>query len=143
MGQYFLIVNVTKKQYLSPHDFGHGAKLLEFTPTGGGIMMALGLLLAEETDIPGKYSWAGDNVIICGDWGRHEEYHTLAVQEYVDIGPAVRKQYAEDFREEAQFREMVAERTRNQEAELLRLKKDYDALCIAKVRAALNETPED
>jgi hypothetical protein len=36
MGQYYLIVNLDKKQYLHPHRFGDGLKLLEFGASGGG-----------------------------------------------------------------------------------------------------------
>ena len=28
MGQYYKVVNKTKKEFLDPHSFGHGAKLM-------------------------------------------------------------------------------------------------------------------
>ena len=31
MGQYYKIVNIKKKQYISPHTFGDGSKLMEFS----------------------------------------------------------------------------------------------------------------
>jgi len=46
MGQYYLIVNLDKKQYLTPHKFGNGSKLLEFGSSGQGTMLALATLLA-------------------------------------------------------------------------------------------------
>jgi hypothetical protein len=77
MGQYFKIVNVKKRQYLNPHMFGDGLKFMEFAPSGGGTMAALAALLSDgngrgggdlnsENDIVG--SWAGDPVVITGDY---------------------------------------------------------------------------
>lgn len=84
MGQYFLIVNPAKKQFLHPHKFGAGLKLMEFTNTEFGPQQALAILLsngngngggdlstdnltAEEVALIG--SWAGDVVIVAGDYG--------------------------------------------------------------------------
>jgi 3-deoxy-D-manno-octulosonic acid (KDO) 8-phosphate synthase len=38
MGQYYKIVNVDKKQYLSPWTFHEGAKLMEFSCDSCGIL---------------------------------------------------------------------------------------------------------
>lgn len=46
MGQYHLIANVTKKEYISGHHFGDGIKLLEFGSSGNGTMFGLAVLLA-------------------------------------------------------------------------------------------------
>jgi dsRNA-specific ribonuclease len=46
MGQYFKIVNVDKKEFLHPHAFGDGLKLLEFGASGGSTMLGLAVLLA-------------------------------------------------------------------------------------------------
>jgi hypothetical protein len=78
MGQYYLIVNVTKKQFIHPHRFDDGMKLMEFAPRGNGTMMALAVLLSNGngrgggdlqsgSDIVG--SWAGDQIVIAGDYG--------------------------------------------------------------------------
>ena len=40
MGQYHLILNLDKRQYLEPHAFGEGAKLLEFGASMEGTMTA-------------------------------------------------------------------------------------------------------
>jgi hypothetical protein len=77
MGQYYKVVNTTKKQTLSPYAFGSGAKLMEFTSDGGTIMQGLGILLADgngrgsgdlnsNNKIVG--SWAGDSIVIAGDY---------------------------------------------------------------------------
>lgn len=36
MGQYYYVINVTKKEYLHPHKFFDGLKLLEFGCSSNG-----------------------------------------------------------------------------------------------------------
>lgn len=82
MGQYHYVVNLDKRQYLHPHTFGQGLKLMEFGSDGGGTMLALAVLLAGDNGRgggdfhePGSGlrelvgSWAGDRVVIAGDYG--------------------------------------------------------------------------
>ena len=77
MGQYYKIVNVKKKQYITPHTFGDGAKLMEFSMSANGVLAGLAILLADgngrgggdlnsENTIVG--SWAGDNIVVAGDY---------------------------------------------------------------------------
>lgn len=77
MGQYYKIVNIKKKQYISPDTFGDGSKLMEFSMSANGALAGLSILLADgngrgggdlgsENDIVG--SWAGDNIVIAGDY---------------------------------------------------------------------------
>jgi hypothetical protein len=77
MGQYYKIVNIKKKQYITPHTFGDGAKLMEFSMSANGVLAGLAILLADgngrgggdlhsENDIVG--SWAGDNIVVAGDY---------------------------------------------------------------------------
>jgi hypothetical protein len=77
MGQYYKIVNIKKKQYISPHIFGDGSKLMEFSMSANGVLTGLAILLVDgngrgggdlgsENDIVG--SWAGDNIVIAGDY---------------------------------------------------------------------------
>ena len=84
MGQYHLPVNIDKREYLYPHLFGAGLKMLEWG-TGGGVTTALTVLLACShnrgggdlrlaADIPigqgdGRICgrWAGDRIIVLGD----------------------------------------------------------------------------
>jgi len=47
MGQYYRIVNLDKKEYLSPYPFDEGAKLLEFGTGKGTLLLALAVLLAD------------------------------------------------------------------------------------------------
>jgi hypothetical protein len=84
VGQYYKIVNLTKREFLHPHKFGDGLKLMEFGSSPQGTMQALAVLLAtsngqgggdlrtEDTVIPGR--WAGDQIAIVGDYDASERY---------------------------------------------------------------------
>lgn len=47
MGQYYYIVNLDKKEYLHPHRFGDGLKLLEMACSSSGVLAGLSILLAD------------------------------------------------------------------------------------------------
>lgn len=47
MGQYYKIINLDKKEYLHPHAFGNGLKLLEFGCSADGVLTGLAILLAD------------------------------------------------------------------------------------------------
>jgi len=77
MGQYYKLVNITKGEFIEPHSFNDGSKLLEFGTSRYGSMMGLSILLASgngmgggdlisDNDIVG--SWAGDQIVIAGDY---------------------------------------------------------------------------
>ena len=80
MGQYYVVANVTKKEFLNPSDFMDGVKLMEFSMSGNGVLSGLSVLLASSNgmgggdldvdadwdDIPGR--WAGDRIVIAGDY---------------------------------------------------------------------------
>ena len=74
MGQYFVVANTTKKEFLHPHKFGSGLKFLEFTLDGCSVMSGLAHLLGQSSDgvanddvtVTGR--WIGDHVIIVGDY---------------------------------------------------------------------------
>jgi hypothetical protein len=84
MGQYYVVVNLDKRQYIHPHKLGDGLKLLEFGASGCGTMTALALLLADGNgrgggdlylpdDCPPDVaavvgSWAGDRIVVAGDY---------------------------------------------------------------------------
>lgn len=86
MGQYYYIVNIDKKQYIHPHKFGDGLKLLEFGASGGGTMCGLAILLScgnnrgggdLRSEHPIIGSWAGDRIIVAGDYadeGNHLQF---------------------------------------------------------------------
>ena len=77
MGQYYRIVNIKKKQYITPHIFGDGSKLMEFSMSRNGVLTGLAILLADgngrgggdlHSTNPIVGSWAGDNIVITGDY---------------------------------------------------------------------------
>jgi hypothetical protein len=81
MGQYYYIVNLDKKQYLHPHQFGNGLKLMEFGCSDLGAMTGLAILLAEgngrgggdlDSDNPIIGSWARDRIVVAGDYADDE-----------------------------------------------------------------------
>lgn len=83
MGQYYLVCNIDKKQFLHPHKLGDGLKLMEFAASDDGTMLALGLLLADgcgrgggdfhakkgsKPDLDLIGAWKGDRIVIAGDY---------------------------------------------------------------------------
>ena len=84
MGQYFIVANTTRQEFLHPHKFGEGLKFLEFTTGDFGVMHGLAHLLAQSSDgvaiddpeITGR--WIGDNVVIVGDYETNGEYLIVA-----------------------------------------------------------------
>lgn len=113
MGQYYLIANLDKREYLKPHDFDEGAKLLEFVYSEGSIMTGLGLLLAQCDSSGGGDarphpllgSWAKDRITVVGDYwdqeeqstlGKHETLYELIKEEFTNISEPV-KQWLEEI----------------------------------------------
>lgn len=90
MGEYFILVNLDKREYISPEDFGEGLKLREFAPGSGRTAMILTLLLAHE--------WAGDRIAVAGDSSHSRELYA-ETEFFVNIGPRVRETYREDLEE--------------------------------------------
>ena len=97
MGQYFIVANTTKKEFLHPHKFGEGLKFMEFTVGDSGVMHGLAHLLAQssagiaidDSEITGR--WIGDNVVIVGDYDNSGIYNKALENEYewTDISNAV------------------------------------------------------
>lgn len=95
MGQYYLVVNKTKKQYLDPHAFHDGAKAIEII-MNAGILKGLGYLLVtsdgsgggdlKENPLVGY--WAGDEIIIVGDYDSSVLYQD-ADDTYTNISSSV------------------------------------------------------
>lgn len=94
MGQYYKIVNIKKKQYITPHTFGDGAKLMEFSMSANGVLAGLAILLADgngrgggdlhsENDIIG--SWAGDNIVVAGDYADEGKFVKEADQNLYNV----------------------------------------------------------
>jgi hypothetical protein len=94
MGQYYKIVNVKKRQYIKPHTFGDGSKLMEFSMSANGVLAGLAILLADgngrgggdlnsENEIVG--SWAGDNIVIAGDYADQNKFVNAPQQNLYEV----------------------------------------------------------
>jgi hypothetical protein len=130
MGQYYKIVNIKKKQYITPHTFGDGAKLMEFSMSASGVLAGLAILLADgngrgggdlhsENDIVG--SWAGDNIVVAGDYADEGKFvkeadrnlYCLATNEGEDISVKVLDALFDDQYFFSEFRKNRAEWSTN------------------------------
>ena len=77
MGQYYVIVNLTRREVINPAVFGDGAKLCEFGDSLSGTAFALIALLSSgngrgggdiRSNDPIIGAWAGDQIAIVGDY---------------------------------------------------------------------------
>ena len=102
MGQYFIIVNLNKKEFIHPHKFGDGLKLLEFGCSSHGTLTALTVLLRKSNESGGgdflyyeecEYvgSWAGDKIVIICDYDKSGLYEK-AQKEFKDVSENLRAQ---------------------------------------------------
>jgi hypothetical protein len=100
MGQYFMAVNVTKKEYVRPWDIGGGAKLWEWcvnhtagifpyllrkSNEGGG-----GDIRLENPQFAGR--WVGDEVYLVGDYDESDLYE-IAKSAYHNISRELATEY--------------------------------------------------
>ena len=143
MGQYYKIVNIKKKQYISPHTFGDGSKLMEFSMSANGVLAGLAILLADgngrgggdlhsENDIVG--SWAGDNIVVAGDYAEagkfvkepEQNLYEVASSEGEDISIKVLDALFDDSYYFSEFRKNRAGWTSNNEVDDLIKRKLQD-----------------
>ena len=103
MGQYYLIANLDKKEYLHPHKFDDGMKLMEFGQSCSGTLTGLTILLADgngrgggdiQSNDPIIGSWAGDRIVITGDYADPRKF--LTEQEIIDFQEKYQKEESED-----------------------------------------------
>ena len=99
MGQYFLIVNLDKKEYLHPHKLGHGLKLWEIC--ANSCLNVLGFLLRQSNetgggDIRRDYTnagrWSGNRIVVIGDYDKSEQYQTVE-NTFKEISSEIRKDW--------------------------------------------------
>ena len=108
MGQYYKVCNKTKKEYLNPHTFGNGLKLMEFTSDGSGVLQGLSLLLAngngrgggdfrheDEDNLIG--SWSGDSITIEGDYADNTLWDVMSPTRYGENGDEPNPDYVEGW----------------------------------------------
>lgn len=71
MGQYFITINKTKKEYIDTYTFGDGAKFLEFMSSDMGMKEATMMLLTNAGDSTMIKDFTGqgtDEVLYMGHW---------------------------------------------------------------------------
>jgi len=102
MGQYHLIANLDKREYLYPHEFGDGFKLMEFGQSAGGTLTGLAVLLAasngrgggdfwdpgvEDTNKAWSPTgrWTGDRIAIIGDYYEKNDVPGLTLEDMADL----------------------------------------------------------
>lgn len=90
MGQYYYVCNLDKKQFIHPHKFGDGLKLMEFGDSSSGTMLGLAALLADgngrgcgdlRSDNPIIGTWARDRIVIAGDYADDEPASEMCLYE--------------------------------------------------------------
>jgi len=101
MGQYFIIVNLDKKEYLDPHKLDEGAKFWELCANNIGRLLVYLLRKSSEAgggdvDDPTKLKycgrWAGDRIVVIGDYDESNLYF-IAKDTYRDITTASAREY--------------------------------------------------
>ena len=104
MGQYHLIANLDKREYLYPHEFGDGFKRMEFGQSAGGTLTGLAVLLAATNGRGGgdfcdpgvddpvgserwlpSGRWVGDRIAIIGDYFENGDVPDLTVLDMQDL----------------------------------------------------------
>lgn len=96
MGQYYYVCNLDKKEFLHPHKFGDGLKLMEFGSSGQGTMTGLAVLLADGNGRGGEDldsdraivgSWKGDRIVVAGDYADNEPGQDTNLHQQCDEKP--------------------------------------------------------
>ena len=101
MGQYHIVYNKTKKEYVHAHRIGNGLKLLEQVGWNKSTSTALFLLLANSNGQGGGDAtyhdmighWAGDSIVIQGDYAKEGDTSFIPKEEletYKDISSKVK-----------------------------------------------------
>lgn len=115
MGQYHYLVNLTKKEFVHPHQIGNGLKLREQVGREASTSTALVMLLAASngrgggdfhSESPLVGSWAGDSVAFIGDYSESDDllgvdaptvYNQCDSGKFKNISAQVREMMAEEL----------------------------------------------
>lgn len=108
MGQYHILYNISKKEYVHAHRIDNGLKLMEQCCWDKSTSTALWLLLANSNGRSGGDarehqligSWAGDNIVIQGDYAKPDDQAFLSEDEtryYKDISHSVKEMLDNEF----------------------------------------------
>ena len=114
MGQYHYLVNLTKKQFVHPHQIGNGLKLHEQVGWPYSTSTVLVMLLAVSSGRGGGDfgehrlvgSWAGDRIAFIGDYAEPDDlkgvdaptvYNQCESGKFKNISAQVRQMMAAEF----------------------------------------------
>lgn len=92
MGQYYTVVNLDKRESISPYVHNSGSKALEQAYAPMGIIATLYHLLLETADIKGNYrgAWASDRLAVVGDYAQLDdlppEFEADKIYTYASLG---------------------------------------------------------
>ena len=101
MGQYFLIVNLSKQEYLHPHRLGCGAKLYELcTDPRTGVLIYLLRKSGESgggdiyplKNFPNAGRWAGDAIVVLGDYDS-SNFYSYVKHHFKEITDEIKEEY--------------------------------------------------
>lgn len=115
MGQYHILVNLDKKEVVSPEGLGLGLKQYEHTACEGSLSDAMYLLVMSSPangggdfplveNISGR--WCGDRVVVVGDYTTQESapeipyaetIYQIANETYKNITPDIRSAFEKIF----------------------------------------------
>jgi len=114
MGQYFITINKTKKEYIDTYTFGDGAKFLEFMSSDMGMKEATMMLLTNG-GVKDNYlgHWASDSIEVLGDYAEEGNLWEEIQDEKTKWKNISVPVYKALFEHNAWFKEEMDERLRN------------------------------
>jgi hypothetical protein len=71
MGQYYKAVNASNMEWVEPHDFDNGAKLMEHSYIGNSFVEAVEFLLIDDGE-GNRGRWSGNKIVWAGDYANGE-----------------------------------------------------------------------
>ena len=96
MGQYFIIVNLDKREYIQPHNLKRGAKLLEIRNDIfiKGLMSFLLNVNLKENNKPfsNRGKWVKDKIVLVGDYEDYRLFKQIEEQ-FKNISKEVYTEY--------------------------------------------------
>jgi len=82
MGEYYYIVNLTKHEFLHPHKLASGLKMWEILASAIPLRVLGFLISGYNRGSTVKGRWAGDNIIMVGDYDDKHPIYDLCVDPY-------------------------------------------------------------
>ena len=99
MGQYFILANLDKKEYINPHNLGGGLKFWEWCANNPARVVPFLLRKSSEggggdiqfeSKVAGR--WAGDRIVLIGDYDKSKLYDRVS-KTFKEISKLVRPDF--------------------------------------------------